>query len=120
MKIGLDVRMLGFSGIGTTIRGFLDHLTPSQFNSLILFGLPVSPRLYPCPLVQVPYPVYSLRQHWGYASQLKQSKLDLFHMPHFDVPFFYDRPFVVTIHDLIHLLFPQYSTKPLARWYAQV
>ncbi len=51
--------------------------------------------------------------HWyGFAEQIKfpillnKYRLDLMHFPHFNVPLFYRRPFVVTIHDLILLHFP--------------
>ncbi len=49
---------------------------------------------------------------YGFAEQIKMPlllnkyKLDLVHFPHFNVPVFYRRPFVVTIHDLILLHFP--------------
>jgi glycosyltransferase involved in cell wall biosynthesis len=39
-------------------------------------------------------------------------------MPHFDVPALYRGRLVVTIHDLIHVRFPQYSTRPFSRAYA--
>jgi glycosyltransferase involved in cell wall biosynthesis len=40
-------------------------------------------------------------------------------MPHYDVPLTYSGPLVVTIHDLIHFLFPEYSTKPFTRAYSR-
>jgi hypothetical protein len=39
MKIGLDVRMIQSSGIGTTIRGLIENLSTDQQSSLILYGL---------------------------------------------------------------------------------
>jgi glycosyltransferase involved in cell wall biosynthesis len=40
-------------------------------------------------------------------------------MPHYDVPYLYGRPFVATVHDIIHYLYPQFSTKPLSRFYSK-
>jgi glycosyltransferase involved in cell wall biosynthesis len=41
-----------------------------------------------------------------YPLWLRKFRLDLMHFPHFNVPFLYRRPFVVTIHDLILLGHP--------------
>ena len=62
--------------------------------------------------------MYGLSQHFFYARRLNREKLDLFHMPHFDVPYLYAGRLVVTVHDLIHIHFPEYSTKPFSRAYA--
>lgn len=46
-------------------------------------------------------------KHYSLAEQIKlpfvfnQSKLDLLHVPHFNAPFFYTKPIVLTIHDLL-------------------
>jgi glycosyltransferase involved in cell wall biosynthesis len=45
---------------------------------------------------------YTLKEQINFLPLLKE-KLDLIHFPHFNIPFFYPFPFVVTIHDLIIL-----------------
>ena len=117
-KIGLDVRMIHHSGIGTTIRGLLDHSSSAQLERLTLFSNSGPPLSYKSKHIPVPYPIYSLRQHVSYPTILKKHAVSLFHMPHFDVPLFYRGPFIATIHDLTHLLFPQHSTKRFSKWYA--
>ncbi|MCB4755508.1 MAG: glycosyltransferase family 4 protein [Elusimicrobia bacterium] len=112
--------MVDSSGIGITIQGLLNHFTSDQKKHLVLLSSPGWQKADGMSTVTVPYPIYSLSQHWRYPPLLKKLNLSLFHMPHFDVPLFYRGPFVVTIHDLIHVLFPQYSTKPFSRWYAYV
>jgi glycosyltransferase involved in cell wall biosynthesis len=119
MKVGIDARMIQNSGIGTTIRGLLDHLGKARLAQTVLFTAPGWKNPYPCQSVEVPYPVYSISQHWGYAAILKRHSLSVFHMPHYDVPLLYRGPFVATVHDLIHFLYPQYSTKPLTRLYSR-
>jgi len=42
-------------------------------------------------------------------SLLKKGNHDLVHFPHWNVPVFYHRPFVVTIHDLTMFHFPRYE-----------
>lgn len=118
MKVGLDVRMVENSGIGTTIKGLLDHLSPDRLKGMTLFHSPGWTNPYPTKQVEVPHPVYGIKQHWAYSKILNQSRPFLFHMPHFDVPLSYKGPFVATVHDLIHVLFPQYSNKPFSRQYA--
>jgi glycosyltransferase involved in cell wall biosynthesis len=45
---------------------------------------------------------YSLGEQLSFHRLLKKHNLDLVHFPNFNVPLLYDRPFVVTIHDLVH------------------
>jgi glycosyltransferase involved in cell wall biosynthesis len=49
---------------------------------------------------------YSLKEQLVLPFALKKFKLDLIHFPHFNVPFFYSKPYLVTIHDLILLKHP--------------
>ncbi len=51
-------------------------------------------------------PHYSFAEQLKFPGILKKEKLDFVHFPHFNVPIFYRQPFVVTIHDLTHTLFP--------------
>ncbi|MCG3203803.1 MAG: D-inositol-3-phosphate glycosyltransferase [Elusimicrobia bacterium] len=118
MRIGLDVRWIDSSGIGTTIRGLLDYLTSAQLGQMVLYGVPGWKNPYPCEFREVPEAVYGIRQHMSYASRLNKDVMDLFHVPHFDVPYFYKGPFISTVHDLIHFKFPEYSTKPLTKLYS--
>lgn len=107
MKIGLDTRMLRYSGIGVTIEELLRALTPEQRAQIQQVG------------AETNYPIYTLRQHWGYGRLLNRQRFDLYHMPHYDVPLSYRGRLVVTVHDLIHYLFPEYSSKPFSRLYAR-
>lgn len=119
MRVGLDIRMISSSGIGTTIQGLLNHLSNEERRQLILFGFSPFKNPDSIPFVHVPYPIYGIRQHWGYARLLSKYRLHLFHMPHFDVPLMYRGPFIATVHDLIHILFPHFSTKPFSALYAK-
>lgn len=104
MKIGLDTRLMNNSGIGTTIRCLLENLNDEQKRQLVL----LNPN----------YKIYGATQHLLYPPLLRREKLDLFHMPHFDVPALYHGKFIATVHDLIHVIFPQYSNKPFSKAYA--
>jgi glycosyltransferase involved in cell wall biosynthesis len=120
MKIGLDVRMIQSSGIGTTIRGLIENLSTDQQSSLILYGLNNWKNPYPIRDIRTKNSVYSLTQHFQFADQLNKDSLDLYHMPHYDVPWGYKGKLVVTVHDLIHYLYPEFSNKPFSKIYSSV
>jgi glycosyltransferase involved in cell wall biosynthesis len=52
------------------------------------------------------YQWYSLEEQLKMPPLLNKYQLDLVHFPHFNVPIFYRKKFIVTIHDLILLHFP--------------
>lgn len=45
---------------------------------------------------------YSLAEQTSFLRLLNKYNLDLVHFPNFNVPYFYNKPFVVTIHDMVH------------------
>jgi len=47
------------------------------------------------------YRWYTLKEQILMPFKIWQAKVDLMHFPHFNLPIFYFKPFVVTIHDLV-------------------
>ncbi len=45
---------------------------------------------------------YSFGEQTSFLRLLNKYELDLVHFPNFNFPIFYKRPFVVTIHDMVH------------------
>ncbi len=112
MRIGLDLRMKsGGSGIGRYITE-LSHeiLKLDKQNQYVLFFRDDESskdyEQYGQKIVIADIPHYSLAEQTRLPGILKNEDLDLIHFPHFNVPIFYRRPFIVTIHDLTHTLFP--------------
>ncbi|HFC76961.1 MAG TPA: glycosyltransferase family 1 protein, partial [Candidatus Moranbacteria bacterium] len=65
------------------------------------------------------YKWYSFSEQIKMPQLLNKYKLDLVHFPHFNVPFFYRKKFIVTIHDLILLHFPTIrgtTLNPILYW----
>jgi glycosyltransferase involved in cell wall biosynthesis len=62
---------------------------------------------------------YSLRELISVPFALRRARVDLFHAPHYVVSPLTPCPFVVTIHDCIHLRFPQYLPSRAAYYYAR-
>jgi glycosyltransferase involved in cell wall biosynthesis len=53
----------------------------------------------------------SLSQHLLSDAIIEKNGINVYHHPHFDLPFFISCPSVVTIHDLIYLHRPEYFNK---------
>ncbi|HWP46762.1 MAG TPA: glycosyltransferase family 1 protein [Candidatus Limnocylindrales bacterium] len=124
MRIGIDARKLDDFGIGTYIRNLVHHLAKKDTrNTYILF----------CPPHHEPFELpgrnfskviedagkYSLKELVRLPFQMKYHKLDLFHAPHYTLPPLRPCKAVVTIHDVIHLRFPQYLPSVGAYYYAK-
>jgi len=125
MRIGIDVRKLNDFGIGTYLRNLLEHLAKKDpKNNYILF-CPSPPDSLDLPGPNFRKVVesagkYSLQELIRLPLQMKYYKLDLFHAPHYTLPPLRPCNAVVTIHDLIHLRFPQYLPSPGAYYYAKL
>jgi len=64
-------------------------------------------------------PHYSISEQLRIPLALRHARVDLFHAPHYVVPRLVPCPYVVTIHDCIHLRFPQYLPNRFAPVYAR-
>lgn len=110
MRVGIDARKLADYGIGTYIRGLLreiDYVVFAPREANVPRGLEH---------VVVDAPHYSVRELIALGRAADRARLDLFHAPHYVVPFT-NVPVAVTIHDLIHLHQP--LRNPLAKPYAR-
>ena len=112
MKIGLDLRMIsGGSGIGRYITELTQEILKlDKTNQYVLFfrnSADAKPfEQYGQKIVIADIAHYSFAEQFKFPSILKKEKIDLVHFPHFNVPLFYRRPYIVTIHDLTHTLIP--------------
>ena len=116
-----DARMIQHSGIGTHIRGLLEAFALlADRPDLTLIGDPELLGKYPFTrdLDCLPFtaPIYGLREQ---LSMPKGGAEQIFHSPHYNIPLFRKAPLVVTVHDLIHLLFPEMLGSSLKKAYAK-
>lgn len=107
IRIGFDARMIAHSGIGTYSRELLNGLAADPQFDLTLFGNPVKITDFLARKIVCDYPIYSFKEQFLFPTLIGRENLDLMHFPHYNVPLGYRRPFVVTVHDCIHLLFPK-------------
>ena len=117
MKIGIDCRLFSstFTGIGRYTHELVDHYIDlnnklDKPHQLVLFFN--KPEFKKFKEVENVKKVLVDAKHYSFAEQTKflfklnKEKLDIVHFPHFNVPIFYRRPYVVTIHDLTLNFFP--------------
>ncbi len=124
MRIGIDARKLHDFGIGTYIRNLLRELGRlDQTTEYVLFcraaDAAVAPTLGPN-FRAVPQESghYSIGEQIFVPMAVRKEKLDLFHAPHYVLPALTPGRSVVTIHDCIHLMFPEYLQRRMGHAYA--
>lgn len=57
-------------------------------------------------LIEADFRHYSFEEQFYFPKLLRKYDLDLMHFTNFNVPFLYKKPFIVTIHDVIHHKLP--------------
>lgn len=121
MKIGIDTRLWNQTGVGRYIRNLTLNLQKiDKDNDYILFvrnsdyddvkfqiSRPKAdqPMAENFKIVQTDISWHSIEEQIKFHQILNKENLDLVHFPYYSVPVFYNKPFVVTLHDLIPLHF---------------
>lgn len=136
-RIGIDARKLQDFGIGTYVRNLVRSLAQlsqaagppgtAAGEPALRYALLVRPedreQLADLPesfeLVVESAPVYSARELVTLSWRLWRQRLDLYHATHYVLPAALSSRVVVTIHDIIHLLYPEFLPSRLAFLYAR-
>ncbi len=116
LRLAFDARMALHSGIGTYIRGLVEGFVSirSHHHAVPRF------QFFGPPDLAATHPVFGKVGEWSawtagiysVAEQLLPPRapgVAAWHFPHYNVPVTLPGPFFVTIHDLIHLLHPEWS-----------
>lgn len=125
MKIGIDARKIRDFGIGTHIENLIRYIPKFDTeNEYIIFHYPEDKDYVPqtspnIRLVPDTSPKYSIRELVVLPLKMRQQRLDLFHATHYTLPPLRPCKGIVTIHDVIHLRFPEYLPHPTAYYYAK-
>lgn len=107
MHICIDSRLYGLkhAGIGRYIQNLIDQLgqidTQNQYTLLVSndANLKKLPRNFT--LISTAIGHYTLAEQTKLIRVLNNIDADLFHFPHFNVPFLFKKPYVLTVHDLL-------------------
>lgn len=131
MKIGIDARLWSETGVGRYIRNLVDQLQEiDKKNQYVLFASDKDREKLSgeefftkdnWKIIYTTIHWHTLTEQVAFPGMLLKENLDLVHFPYFSLPIFYNRPFVVTIHDLINNHYPtgKASTLPLHLYYAK-
>lgn len=109
MRIVIDARAYSWAGIGRYIRNILTHLAqvPHKHEIVVLLGeKDAAAYSGPFSKIIVEDSYYSWREQIVFWRQLQLVEADLWHFTHFNVPWMFSRPYVVTIHDITRFIFP--------------
>lgn len=125
MRVAIDVRKLHDFGIGTYVRNLVRQLARIDHETDYVLLCRGSDAGLAASLGEnfraVPQraPNYSIREQLAVPLSLRRAGATLFHAPHYVLPPLSPCRAVVTIHDCIHLRFPQYLPNRLAWVYAR-
>ena len=119
MRIGIDARLYRSSaaGIGRYSQNLIKNLLEiDQENQYILFMTPADRQEFKLTtnnsqLTTIDIPHYSLAEQTKLPVVIAKEKLDLMHFLNFNCPVKYRGKFIVTIHDLTLLFYPEAAKK---------
>ena len=118
MKVAVDARMLKMSGIGTYIQNLMKR---NCYN--IALGNEQDLKKYKnhlTDIIEFTSPIYGIKEQFKFPyKKLKKLKPDILHVPHYNIPIFYRGKMIVTIHDLTHLILPEFLPNKFAKFYAK-
>ncbi|MBI4097976.1 MAG: glycosyltransferase family 4 protein [Candidatus Levybacteria bacterium] len=128
MTIGIDARLWDQGGVGRYIRNLVLNLVQiDEKNEYVLFVRSEDERdvrnqiselkieNLKLKIVHANISWHSFSEQLNFPRIIAKEKVDLMHFPYFNVPIFYKKPYIITIHDLIyhHFVSGQASTLPL-------
>jgi glycosyltransferase involved in cell wall biosynthesis len=124
MRIGIDARFYGSigKGLGRYTQKLIENLEMADGDNEYFIFLrkdnftEFNPRNKNFKKVLADFRWYSVVEQFSMPFMLLRYKLDVVHFPHFNVPLFYRKKFIVTIHDLILLHFPTLRGTRLSRF----
>lgn len=124
MKIAFDLRGINKPGIGRYMKSLAEgaivrapeheYLLLMPENAVDRIDVPFSSHVQK---IAPPLKYYSFREQLEIPCILRREKVDLLHSPHFNLPLMRVCPAVVTIHDVIYLLFPEELPSRIGRMY---
>ena len=115
--IGIDARMIEMSGIGT----YIQHLMDQGIYDYAV-GSEEQIRKYDKSVKVIPFDanIYKLKEQLNFPNrQIKKAGIDIMHFPHYNVPVSYRGRYMVTVHDLTHIIFPEFLGRRIKYVYAK-
>lgn len=113
MKIGIDARMYGEGfGLARYVKQLVDGIVDARPDDEFVFfcrkensnTIANHPRVKKV-IADIQW--YSLKEQLLFGQIIKKEQVDIMHFPHWNVPYIYSGPYIVTIHDLTMFHFPR-------------
>ena len=121
MKIVIDGRVLGWTGIGRYAKNLLLQLEQLDATNEYVVLMQRrdeevwSPGAHNFRVEWVEMAPYSVAEQTRLPGVLRALKPDLVHFPHFTVPLLYNDPYVVTVHDMTLVDYKNYRGEGIAK-----
>jgi len=123
-RVGIDARFYGpiGKGLGRYTQEIVDNLIKlDTLNEYIIFLYKDNYDEFECDgervkKIKVNIRWYTLAEQLIYPFIIWRARLDLMFFPHFNMPAFTPRKYIITIHDLILTKFPTVRATTLAPW----
>ena len=127
MRIAIDARGYGWAGVGRYTRNLVHNLLKinAKYEFILLVGkkdvslaeeeifkLGSNSKVR---IQEIEDSYYSWREQTRLLWQLNKVKADLFHFTNFNIPLLFNRPYVVTVHDITRFIFPGQTQQGLLR-----
>lgn len=113
MRIAVDIRKVSDFGMGSHVWNLIRNLSRIDTeNSYFLMGSEKQvTELGSLPAnfdwIEIPEDENFINYQLKTPMRLRRHHIDVFHVPHYEAPIFVPCRLVVTVHDCVHLLFPQ-------------
>lgn len=116
--VAIDARMIEMSGIGT----YIQHLMNEGIYDVAIGDKETIRKFDPyVNVIQYTSEIYGLKGQFAFPiKQLKRCKVDIVHFPHYNVPLTYKGKYVVTVHDLTHIVLPEAMNNLFKTFYAKL
>lgn len=112
--------MVDHPGIGRYIKCLLPELIEDRSFDMHILGNKEKIRKYlhtEKKIIDFNYPIYSIQEQLGFLKIKSVIGDDILHIPHYNIPVLAGFNLVATIHDLIHITYPQGASGKLAPIY---
>ena len=117
IKVAVDARMIKMSGIGTYIQNLMKN---GCYDVALGIDTDIKEVNSKVKTINFDTYIYGIKEQLKFPyKKLKKEKVDVLHVPHYNVPIFYRGKMVVTIHDLTHLVLTEFLPNRLAYFYAK-
>ena len=126
MRIGIDARFFGKAGPGRYTKNIIEHLEKvDQENDYIIFMTKegfeeYQPENKKFKKVLADYMWYSFSEQTAFLFMILKQKLDLYYVPHFNIPVLYPKKIGTAIPDMTMHTYSTEKGTTLPLWYFKI